>query len=600
MSSTLPSPALTPSSMLPNSHGELLQAPQTSTHAFPTSSSYQPRQFQTSTIAGPSSQAHVQSQSHLRPQASNVPPPPPAPARPRPIPFERMDTHAIKQELHDELGEDGLPYWKALNGYLLGQIGRNELESMVRSWFKGEKVKLHNKLLLSLLNNASAPPASHVPSNPLSAKKRKRVAPDDPEFDLDETLIEPKMRVQNWVMGMGGRERNRLRRAVLGKAGEEVDLERERVPRDAGWSSFTPDRLTGLADVQAINDVAVMGSSQAVVTSRSVAELACARKLHEREFKLTADRYVILLGSLIPPLALPSRHLPSSTQLSLRLSQYAKQHSLSLSADAADDIGEFMAVGIDSQLGDVLHEIVSLTAHDRPSGDTVCIPPGTRSGPRNLLFGGPGQEYKIGSNQNDRQPSVDGFALSNGITSGRGGESSGGITGGHINGVGEIPKPDLSSFQHLFILNQGLHPQVSPALHRLANSQTLAEVEMNTPPVPAQAQVESQPQSAVGFGSVQASSMAMANRSKDNILGLANGTTVRPAGAGQAGSGPAMTPAVKAEIVTQNLLASGLLKIDKAGRQSEVDGAGEGKKERKHNLHWKYEDPALILKDVLG
>ncbi|OCF43920.1 hypothetical protein I317_02190 [Kwoniella heveanensis CBS 569] len=545
MSSTLPSPALTPSSMLPNSHGELLQAPQTSTHAFPTSSSYQPRQFQTSTIAGPSSQAHVQSQSHLRPQASNVPPPPPAPARPRPIPFERMDTHAIKQELHDELGEDGLPYWKALNGYLLGQIGRNELESMVRSWFKGEKVVLHNKLLLSLLNNASAPPASHVPSNPLSAKKRKRVAPDDPEFDLDETLIEPKMRVQNWVMGMGGRERNRLRRAVLGKAGEEVDLERERVPRDAGWSSFTP-------------------------------------------------------GSLIPPLALPSRHLPSSTQLSLRLSQYAKQHSLSLSADAADDIGEFMAVGIDSQLGDVLHEIVSLTAHDRPSGDTVRIPPGTRSGPRNLLFGGPGQEYKIGSNQNDRQPSVDGFALSNGITSGRGGESSGGITGGHINGVGEIPKPDLSSFQHLFILNQGLHPQVSPALHRLANSQTLAEVEMNTPPVPAQAQVESQPQSAVGFGSVQASSMAMADRSKNNILGLANGTTVRPAGAGQAGSGPAMTPAVKAEIVTQNLLASGLLKIDKAGRQSEVDGAGEGKKERKHNLHWKYEDPALILKDVLG
>ncbi|WVQ96821.1 hypothetical protein IAU59_003928 [Kwoniella sp. CBS 9459] len=544
MSSTLPSPALTSSSSLPNPVLDYSQHTQNGVHPNGNglSSAYQPRSSQP--LAGPSAPSSLQPQSQL--QSYNVPPP--APARPRPIPFERMDTHAIKQELHDALGEDGLPYWKALNGYLLGQIARDELESMVRSWFKGEKVKLHNRLLLSLLNNASAPSASHVPLNPLTAKKRKRVAPDDPEFDLDETLIEPKMRVQNWVMGMGGRERNRLRRAVLGKAGEEVDPDRERVPRDAGWSTFAP-------------------------------------------------------GSLIPPLALPSRHLPSSTQLSLRLSQYAKQQSLSLSQDAVGDIGEFMAVGIDSHLGDVLHEMVSLTAHDRPSGDTVRIPQGTRASLAPFGGFGFGQDYKMGSNQIDRRMSVDGFAAPTNGNIGRGTDPGRSLTGGQTDGgmgvgvgVGEMPKPDLISFQHLFLLNQGLHPQISPALYQLANSQTLAEVEMNTPNVPPEAQVESQPQSAVGYGNVQA--LSMAERTKNNLLGISNGP-VSVSGPTAKSAKAATSPAVKAETVTQNLLASGLLKIDKAGRQSEVEGA-EGKKERKHNLHWKYEDPAVILKDILG
>jgi hypothetical protein len=51
----------------------------------------------------------------------------------------RADIGRIKQELHDVLGEDGLPYWKALNAYLLGQISRGEMESLVRGWLKGSK-----------------------------------------------------------------------------------------------------------------------------------------------------------------------------------------------------------------------------------------------------------------------------------------------------------------------------------------------------------------------------------------------------------------------------------------------------------------------------
>ncbi|WVR06236.1 hypothetical protein IAU60_003266 [Kwoniella sp. DSM 27419] len=404
----------------------------------------------------------------------------------QPIPFERMDTHAIKQELHDALGEDGLPYWKALNGYLLGQIGRGELEVMVKSWFKGEKVKLHNKLLLSLLNNASAPPASHTPVSALTAQKRKRVGPEDPEYDIDETLIDPRVRVQNWVMGMGGRERARVRRAVLGKSAangeEDAGVEDEKVAKNAGWSTFSP-------------------------------------------------------SSLIPPLAAPSRHLPSSHQLSLRLSQFAKQHSLALAPDAIGDIGEFMAVGVDSHLGDVFHEIVSLTGRDRPGLGTIRMP--GRS--RDVISG------HVGS-------------------VGPGGPSLGGRE--VVPGAGDdLPKPDLSTLQQLFLLNASLHPQISPALHRLATSQTLAEAEANKPFSP--------PSSSSSLPSgVESSNRMSAGRS---TLSAVN----------------------KAERVTQNLLASSLLKLDKAGRQSEMDGA-DGKKERKHNLHWKYEDPAIILKDVLG
>ena len=68
--------------------------------------------------------------------------------RPQPLPaFRRLDIHAVKQELHDVLGDDGLPYWKALNGYLLGQVGRDELGMMVKGWLKGKQCE--HRMVLS-------------------------------------------------------------------------------------------------------------------------------------------------------------------------------------------------------------------------------------------------------------------------------------------------------------------------------------------------------------------------------------------------------------------------------------------------------------------
>jgi hypothetical protein len=83
-------------------------------------------------------------------------------------------------------------------------------------------VHLHNKLLISLLHNASTP--SQVPSA-LLARKRKRVPAHDVEFDVDDAMIEPKMRVSQWVGMLTNRDRGRLRRGIAQsmKVAEEAE-----------------------------------------------------------------------------------------------------------------------------------------------------------------------------------------------------------------------------------------------------------------------------------------------------------------------------------------------------------------------------------------
>lgn len=42
-----------------------------------------------------------------------------------------------KQQLHDALGPNGLPYWNALVSFLSGKIGREELDESVDGWLVG-------------------------------------------------------------------------------------------------------------------------------------------------------------------------------------------------------------------------------------------------------------------------------------------------------------------------------------------------------------------------------------------------------------------------------------------------------------------------------
>lgn len=105
---------------------------------------------------------------------------------------------------------------------------------------------LHNRLLVSLLHNASSTPQSHTPTSPLNFRKRKRVGIDDADFDIDDTFIEPKARVQQWMMGISGRERARMRRAVFERENEEdaggEDEEGGGASGNKKWSSFSPSK----------------------------------------------------------------------------------------------------------------------------------------------------------------------------------------------------------------------------------------------------------------------------------------------------------------------------------------------------------------------
>lgn len=93
---------------------------------------------------GSSTQASTSAHPHQAISASYHPLP-----RPKPLPpLEPVDTQAVKQELHDALGENGLPYWKAMNGYLLGQVGKVELEGMVRRWLPKERCTSYLEPLL--------------------------------------------------------------------------------------------------------------------------------------------------------------------------------------------------------------------------------------------------------------------------------------------------------------------------------------------------------------------------------------------------------------------------------------------------------------------
>ncbi|ODN74236.1 hypothetical protein L198_08257 [Cryptococcus wingfieldii CBS 7118] len=382
----------------------------------------------------------------------------------------RHDIHQIKQELHDALGEEGLPYWKSLNAYLLGQLGRGELEGMVRGWLKGDGLHLHNKLLSSLLSNASI---SLGDSGTVSAsRKRKGLSVDHADYDTDDTIVEPKRRVEGWVMGLGKKERVRVKKALA-----SGDAEKGPDGKDA-WESMEQKRWSPYSQ-----------------------------------------------NSLIAPLAVPKRQLPSSHQLSLRLSQYAKLHDVTVPPSSTDDIGEFLAVGMDAHMADILHSTVHLTARDRPGDTGIRVPKG------------------IGSRKE-----------------------------GEPQDAGEVPAPDLDTFRTLFDIHPHLHSNLSPALHRLQTSHTLAELEGANPLL--------QPTTRVPQWVPVPNAAPVAK-----LVPVAEGSKA-------VGRSPARSVAVQNE-----LLEKGLLKLDK-GREG--DGAEGGKKEKRHTLHWRYEDPALILGDILG
>lgn len=237
----------------------------------------------------------------------------------------------------------------------------------------------------------------------------------------------------------------------------------------------------------------------------------------------------------MPPLALAERQLPSAQQLSLRLGALAKAYDLTLAPDATSELGEFLAVGIDSHLGDVIHNLVRLTGSDRRGVDTIRIPTGHTTAKTPHIDG-------------DTEETV------------------------HVKEETELAKPDVHALQYLFAMIPDSHQQSSPALYKLQASHTRREEVKAEPSSPPSLDYE-QPLSTTRIGDSHQTSAVQSSPVKP-ILSLHG----KP----------------KAQARQDRLADMELLKVDK-GRED-----GDGKKDRKHVLHWRYEDPAIIFKDLLG
>ncbi|KAL7410953.1 transcriptional regulator of RNA polII, SAGA, subunit-domain-containing protein [Mrakia frigida] len=255
-----------------------------------------------------------------------------------PAPYVRIDTLKIKQQLHDVLGENGLPYWQALVSFLTGKIGREELDGLVDGWLGGTEkrlIPLHNHLLISLISNASnSLPTTPVPSSvPVSTKRARR--PDDP------TPYGAKRRVLGWVLGMPKRERERVRTTQLlggGGGGEDSDEEgeeggqqrEERRKGGAGWM--------GGSEME--RERPVLGPANrrdAVGTSTEGGSSTPHTPTHGRQQE----------QNLPIRSALENRCLPSSEQIRDRMARIAAENGLDT---AGPGVGSLMGLAVETHL----------------------------------------------------------------------------------------------------------------------------------------------------------------------------------------------------------------------------------------------------------
>lgn len=233
----------------------------------------------------------------------------------------------------------------------------------------------------------------------------------------------------------------------------------------------------------------------------------------------------------MPPIAYSDGALPSSHQLSLRLSQLAKAYDLTVAPETTTEIGEFLAVGMDSHVADVITSLVRLTGKDRRGVDTIHIPTP--------------QPSESSGSQSDHTQTPKTVTM--------------------VKEEDDLPKPDLDTMKYLFSLVPELHTQASPSVYKLLSSQTKYDVEVKTEALsPAPVALKATP------GRNDNGPYLSPVKS---TLGLSGGSTL--------------------EHRRERLAQSELLKLDH-GKE------GDGKKHQKHNLHWKYEDPAVIFQDLLG
>ncbi|KAL0953541.1 hypothetical protein HGRIS_004763 [Hohenbuehelia grisea] len=124
-------------------------------------------------------------------------------------------TGTIKSQLTAALGYKAPEYLQTLRDFVSGKISRAEFESSAEKLLDSSNlIQLHNALIISLFDATTyhkrpPTPPPDLPKPP--PRKRQRVlpyqGPDDPD---DGTLMSPRLR--KWIVGVGKRERERVKK----------------------------------------------------------------------------------------------------------------------------------------------------------------------------------------------------------------------------------------------------------------------------------------------------------------------------------------------------------------------------------------------------
>jgi hypothetical protein len=118
-------------------------------------------------------------------------------------------TSKIKAQLSEQLGPKSDEYFVSLKNFVSGRWSRAEFEEAMRPLLEAPTlVQLHNALIISLFDATTYRQAAPVAPPPLpltkdAPKKRKRV--EDAGQSLRST------RLKRWTLGVGKRERERIR-----------------------------------------------------------------------------------------------------------------------------------------------------------------------------------------------------------------------------------------------------------------------------------------------------------------------------------------------------------------------------------------------------
>ncbi|TCD69636.1 hypothetical protein EIP91_006861 [Steccherinum ochraceum] len=137
-------------------------------------------------------------------------------------------TTTIKAQLTSILGPKAPQYFKTLQLYLSGEISRGEYDDAIKESLGRDNTSLiilHNSLIVSLFDTSAhlAPPTPPPDAPKPPPKKRRRLLPYQGEDD-DETSLR-STRLKKWTVGLGRRERERIRGM------ETMALSTERGPR---------------------------------------------------------------------------------------------------------------------------------------------------------------------------------------------------------------------------------------------------------------------------------------------------------------------------------------------------------------------------------